>query len=89
MKKKGWMPKMNKTLIGKVVSNRMNKTIVVEIVYHKPHPRYKKIIKQTAKLFAHDEKELCEIGDVVKIQEHLPLSKNKSWILLEVIQKTG
>ena len=78
---------MNKILTGKVVSDRMNKTIVVEIVRREPHPRYKKILKRTTRLLAHDEEEKCRIGDRVKIQEHRALSKNKAWVLLEIVQK--
>ena len=78
---------MSKTLVGKVVSDKMNKTIVVEVVRREPHPRYKKIVKHIGKLLAHDENDSCKIGDRVKIGEHKPISKNKAWVLLEVMRK--
>ena len=78
---------MRKTRIGKVVSNKMDKTIVVSIVDSIKHPLYKKIIKSTVKFKAHDENNVCNIGDRVKIMETRPLSKDKRWRLVEVIEK--
>lgn len=78
---------LRKTRIGKVVSDKMNKTIVVSIVDSVKHPLYKKIIKRTVKYKAHDEKNECGIGDYVKIMETRPLSKDKRWRLVEIIEK--
>ena len=78
---------MSKVLYGKVTSNRMNKTIVVQIVRQVPHPRYKKIVRRFTKIFANDAENVCNIGDYVKIAEGRKMSKNKSWILLEVVRK--
>ncbi|MBJ15665.1 MAG: 30S ribosomal protein S17 [Legionellaceae bacterium] len=72
-------------LIGKVISDKMQKTIVVAIERSVKHPKYGKIIKRQTKLHAHDENQVSKIGDRVKIKESRPLSKTKSWILLEVI----
>jgi small subunit ribosomal protein S17 len=78
---------VRKEKIGKVVSNKMTKSIVVAIERRVQHPIYKKFTKKTTKLMAHDEKNEAGIGDVVKISETRPLSKNKSWRLVEVIEK--
>ena len=78
---------LRKTRVGKVVSNKMDKTIVVAIEDHVKHPLYKKIVKRTYKLKAHDEQNQCSIGDTVKVMETRPLSKDKSWRLVEIIEK--
>ncbi|NCQ18261.1 MAG: 30S ribosomal protein S17 [Ignavibacteria bacterium CG_4_8_14_3_um_filter_37_9] len=78
---------LRKTRQGKVVSNKMEKTITVTIERKVPHPVYKKYFKKTTKLMAHDEKNECNIGDVVKIMETRPLSKIKRWRLVEVVEK--
>ena len=78
---------MRKTLVGKVKSNKMEKTIVVAIEDHIKHPLIGKIVKKTVKLKAHDEKNECGIGDKVKVMETRPLSKDKRWRLVEVIEK--
>ena len=78
---------LRKTRVGKVVSNKMDKTIVVAIEDHVQHPLYKKIVKKTYKLKAHDEKNECNIGDTVKVMETRPLSKDKRWRLVEVVEK--
>ncbi len=78
---------LRKTQVGKVVSNKMDKTIVVAIEDSVKHPLYKKIIKRTVKLKAHDEKNECTIGDRVRVMETRPLSKDKRWRLVEVIEK--
>ena len=78
---------LRKTQVGKVVSNKMDKTIVVAIEDSVKHPLYKKIIKRTVKLKAHDEKNECTIGDRVRVMETRPLSKEKRWRLVEVIEK--
>ena len=76
-----------KVMIGKVVSNKMDKTIVVAIEDSVRHPLYKKIIKRTVKLKAHDEKNECSIGDRVRVMETRPLSKDKRWRLVEIIER--
>ena len=78
---------MRKTQIGKVVSNKMDKTIVVAIENHVKHPLYKKIVKDTYKLKAHDENNECRIGDTVKVMETRPLSKDKRWRLVEIVER--
>ncbi len=78
---------MRKTNVGRVVSNKMDKTIVVAIEDSVKHPLYKKIIKRTVKLKAHDENNECSIGDRVRVMETRPLSKDKRWRLVEVIEK--
>lgn len=78
---------LRKTRVGKVVSNKMDKTIVVAIEDHIQHPLYKKIVKRTVRLKAHDEKNECNIGDTVEIMETRPLSKEKRWRLVEIIEK--
>jgi small subunit ribosomal protein S17 len=78
---------LRKTRIGVVVSNKMDKTITVAIERKVPHPIYKKYFKKTTKLMAHDEKKECGIGDKVKIMETRPLSKNKRWRLVEIVEK--
>lgn len=76
-----------KVRIGTVVSNKMNKSIVVAIERRVAHPLYKKYYKRTTKLMAHDEKNECSVGDVVKIMETRPLSKRKRWRLVEIVEK--
>ena len=76
-----------KTRVGQVVSDKMDKTIVVAIEDSVQHKLYKKIVKQTYKLKAHDENNECHIGDTVKVMETRPLSKDKRWRLVEIIEK--
>ena len=76
-----------KTRTGKVVSNKMQKTIVVAVEDHVKHPLYNKIVKRTYKLKAHDENNECNIGDTVKVMETRPLSKDKRWRLVEIIER--
>jgi small subunit ribosomal protein S17 len=76
-----------KTRVGKVVSDKMDKTIVVAVENRVPHPLYKKIIKRTYKLKAHDENNECRAGDRVRVMETRPLSKDKRWRLVEIIEK--
>ena len=78
---------LRKTRVGKVISNKMDKTIVVAIEDHVKHPLYKKIVKKTYKLKAHDENNECNIGDKVKVMGTRPLSKDKRWRLVEVMEK--
>ena len=78
---------LRKTRVGKVVSNKMDKTIVVAVENHVKHPLYKKVVKSTYKLKAHDENNECNIGDTVKVMETRPLSKDKRWRVVEVMEK--
>ena len=78
---------LRKSRTGKVVSNKMQKTIVVAVEDHVKHPLYNKIVKRTYKLKAHDENNECNIGDIVKVMETRPLSKDKRWRLVEVMEK--
>jgi small subunit ribosomal protein S17 len=76
-----------KTRTGKVLSDKMDKTIVVAVEDRVAHPLYKKIVKRTYKLKAHDENNECGIGDIVRVMETRPLSKDKRWRLVEIIEK--
>ena len=78
---------LRKTRVGKVISDKMDKTIVVAVVDNVEHPLYKKIVKRTYKLKAHDENNDCGIGDTVRVMETRPLSKDKRWRLVEIIEK--
>ena len=78
---------LRKTRTGKVISNKMDKTIVVAVENHVKHPLYNKIVKKTYKLKAHDEQNECNIGDTVKVMETRPLSKDKRWRLVEIVEK--
>ena len=78
---------LRKVRIGKVVSDKMDKTVVVAIEDHVQHPLYKKIVKKTYKLKAHDENNECRIGDTVKVMETSPRSKDKRWRLVQIIEK--
>ena len=78
---------LRKTRTGKVVSDKMDKTIVVAVENHVKHPLYKKIVKDTYKLKAHDENNECRIGDTVKVMETRPLSKDKRWRLVEIVER--
>ena len=74
------------TVTGRVISNKMEKTIVVEVVRKVPSPLYRKYVKQITKLFAHDETGRCHIGDTVVIKQCRPLSKKKTWMLVDVLE---
>ena len=78
---------LRKTRVGVVVSDKMDKTIVVAIEDHVKHPLYKKIVKRTYKLKAHDEENTCNVGDTVKVMETRPLSKDKRWRLVEIVER--
>jgi small subunit ribosomal protein S17 len=78
-----------KTFIGEVVSDKMDKTVVVKVTRRVPHPVYKKIVSRVSRLKAHDEKNECAVGDTVRVAETRPLSKDKRFIVLEVIEKAG
>lgn len=79
--------KLRKVRVGKVVSTKMDKTIVVAIEDNVRHPKYNKIIRRTVKIHAHDEKNECTVGDKVAVMETRPLSKTKRWRLSEIIEK--
>ena len=78
---------LRKTRTGKVVSNKMQKTIVVAVEDHVKHPLYGKIVKRTYKLKAHDENNDCNIGDTVRVMETRPLSKDNRWRLVDIIER--
>ena len=78
---------LRKTRVGKVVSDKMDKTIVVAIADHVKHPTYSKIIKRTTKIHVHDENNVCGVGDTVEVMETRPMSKTKRWRLVEIIEK--
>jgi len=78
---------LRKTRIGIVVSDKMDKTVTIAIERKVPHPIYKKYFKKTTKLMAHDEKSECGVGDKVKVMETRPLSKNKRWRMIEIVEK--
>ena len=78
---------LRKTRTGKVVSNKMDKTIVVAIENHVKHPLIGKIVKKTYKLKAHDEKNECKIGDLVSVMQTRPLSKDKFWRVVEILER--
>ena len=79
---------LRKTRVGKVVSDKMDKTIVVAVQTSKKHPLYKKVIRSTFKLKAHDENNSANVGDVVEVMETRPLSKDKHWRLVSIVEKT-
>lgn len=78
---------LKKTRVGKVVSDKMDKTVVVAIIDNVKHPLYKKIVKRTVRLKAHDENNACKVGDRVEVMETRPLSKDKRWRVVEIIEK--
>lgn len=78
---------LRKTRVGLIVSDKMDKTVVVAIVDNVKHPLYKKIVKRTVRLKAHDEKNECRVGDRVEVMETRPLSKDKRWRVIEILEK--
>ena len=78
---------LRKVMIGTVTSNKMDKTIVVSVETSVKHPIYGKFVKRTYKLKAHDEQNICQVGEKVKVMETIPLSKDKRWRLVEVVEK--
>ena len=78
---------LRKTRVGMVVSDKMDKTVVVAIVDNVKHPLYKKIVKRTVRLKAHDENNECRVGDRVEVMETRPLSKDKRWRVIEILEK--
>nr|WP_298405956.1 30S ribosomal protein S17 [uncultured Chloroflexus sp.] len=79
--------KRKTTKLGRVVSDKMDKTVVVAVDYLKPHPLYRKIIRRTKKFHAHDEENNCKVGDVVRIEETRPLSRTKRWRVVEIVKR--
>ncbi len=79
--------KRKTTKVGRVVSDKMNKTVVVAVDYLKPHPLYRKIIRRTKKFHAHDEENACKVGDTVRIEETRPLSRTKRWRVVEILKR--
>jgi small subunit ribosomal protein S17 len=81
------MEKKSKTLVGQVVSNKMNKTVVVTVESRRAHPLYKKILKRRTNLKAHDEGDACQIGDRVRLMQSRPISRSKHWRVVEIVSK--
>lgn len=81
------MKKMRKTLVGRVVSDKMDKTVVVAVESLRPHPFYRKVMRRLAKLKAHDESNACRVGDIVMIEASRPLSKTKNWRVVKTVSK--
>jgi small subunit ribosomal protein S17 len=81
--------KKRKTYIGRVISDKMDKTVVLAVTRRIAHSRYNKVVKRTTKFKAHDEKNECKVGDLVKFIETRPLSKEKRWAVLEIIEKAS
>ncbi len=79
--------KPRKTMVGRVVNDAMNKTVTLSIERMFQHPRYKKIVKKTSKIYAHDEENTCRVGDKVKVMSTRPTSKLKRWRVIEVIER--
>ena len=79
--------KKPRTIMGEVVSDRMDKTIVVSVTRTVPHPKYGKYVKRRTKLFAHDPENSAHVGDIALIQANRPLSKKKNWVLVRTVQK--
>lgn len=88
--KREWRPgeqQPRQMKVGRVVSDKMDKTVIVAVEYTRQHPVYKKAMKRTSKFAAHDERNQCHIGDVVRIEETRPLSKTKRWVVREILQR--
>ena len=83
------MPNTRRRLVGRVVSNKMDKTVVVSIERRKAHRVYKKVVRSTKKVMAHDESNAIEIGSMVQIVESMPLSKNKRWVVEKVLESAA
>ena len=81
------MKSNRKQLTGKVVSNKMDKTVVVEIENIVMHPLYKKSVRRTKRIKSHDERNECSVGDIIRVEESMPLSKEKRYMLVEIIEK--
>ncbi len=83
------MPNSRRRLVGRVVSDKMDKTVVVAIERRKMHPIYKKVVRTTKKIMAHDESNAIEVGALVRVVESKPLSRNKRWVVEEVLEAVG
>ncbi len=83
------MPNNRRRLVGRVVSDKMEKTVVVAIDISKPHPIYKKVVRKTKKIYAHDESNAIPVGTVVRVVESKPISKLKRWVVEDVVQEIG
>ena len=83
------MEKRIKTKQGRVISNKMDKTVVVAVESYRPHPLYRRAMRRIKKFKAHDEQNACGLGDVVRIEETRPLSKEKRWRVVEILSKGG
>ena len=81
------MERRRKTRVGRVVSNKMDKTVVVAVESRKRHPLYRRVVKRVKKFKAHDENGTCDVGDVVRIEETRPLSKEKCWRVVEIVSR--
>ncbi len=81
------MERKRKTMFGSVVSDKMDKTVVVAVEWLRPHPFYRKVMRRLAKLKAHDESKACRVGDIVRIEVSRPLSKTKHWRVVETVSK--
>jgi small subunit ribosomal protein S17 len=81
--------KKRKSFIGRVISDKMDKTVVLAVTRRIAHARYNKVVKRTTKYKAHDEKNECKVGDVVRVIETRPLSKDKRWKVLEIVEKAN
>ena len=79
---------IHKQKVGRVVSNKMDKTVVVAVDYLRPHPIYRKTVRRTNRFYAHDEENQCKLGDTVRIEETRPLSKLKRWRVVEIVGET-
>jgi small subunit ribosomal protein S17 len=78
-----------KSRVGRVVSNKMDKTVVVEVEYRRRHPLYKKVMRKRRRFFAHDEANSCQEGDLVRIVETRPLSRKKRWRVAEIVERAA
>ncbi len=88
-KQPGWMSAARRRLVGNVVSDKMDKTVVVLVERRVRHPRYGKVVRRTKKYKAHDEGNRCRVGDVVRIVESRPLSREKRWVVEEILKRPG
>jgi len=82
-------PNKKKSFIGRVVSDKMDKTVVLAVTRRIAHSRYNKVVKRTTKYKAHDEKNECKVGDMVRVIETRPISKDKRWKVLEIVEKAN
>lgn len=83
------MSNSRKRLVGRVTSDKMDKTVVVAVDHTRPHPLYRKVVRSTKKYMAHDEENRCSVGDIVRIVESRPLSRHKRWVVQEIIKSAS